>query len=84
MIRKHNSKHNHAPEASRIRVIKVLNDLETSAKHSNEKSGTIVRDAILNADKNMQPYLLSTDALRQKILYMRKKIGLKSQETLKS
>lgn len=61
------------PEASRIRVIKCLNNLGASAKHSNEKPAIIVRDAIINTEKNIQPYFPTTDVLRQKVLHTRKK-----------
>lgn len=74
IIRAHDiSKHNHAPDPAREGVIKTSQKIKALAEFSDTKPSNIIRNVTVHTDKCLLPYLPNTTALKQQLLYVRKK-----------
>ena len=59
--------HNHAAEASRFNVIRIVNTLKERGKETNETPAQIIQTTSAIISHEAHPYLPSRDALRQTI-----------------
>jgi hypothetical protein len=69
---KKTSDHNHAPEASRINVVKAINMLKRRAQETNDQPVQIIQDIVANSSQEIYPYFPSHGALRQSVKRIRR------------
>jgi MULE transposase domain/FLYWCH zinc finger domain len=65
------SEHNHAPDASRVKVVKGINLLKERAQQTNEQPAQVIQAIVTGTSQEVYPYLPSHDALRQTVKRMR-------------
>ncbi|CAB4474192.1 unnamed protein product [Rhizophagus irregularis] len=64
--------HNHAPEASRVDVVKTLNEIkDTAASQTRVKPAQIIQDSIVNMPQASYSYMPNKEALRRQISRVR-------------
>ncbi|CAI2187307.1 6180_t:CDS:2 [Funneliformis geosporum] len=64
------SNHNHAAEASRVNIVKVVNVLKEQAQQTNDQPIQIIQTIVANISHEIYLYLLFRDALRQSVKRM--------------
>ena len=65
------SEHNHAAEASRIKVVKNINLLKERALQTNEQPAQVIQTIVAGTSQEVYPYFPSHDALRQTVKRVR-------------
>ncbi|CAB4404355.1 unnamed protein product [Rhizophagus irregularis] len=64
--------HNHAPEASRVDVVKTLNEIkDTAASQTRVKPAQIIQDSIVDMPQASYSYMPNKEALRRQISRVR-------------
>ena len=66
------TEHNHAAEASRVKVVKSLNLLKERAQQTTEQPVQVIQRVVAGSSQEICPYLPSRDALRQTVKRVRR------------
>ena len=61
------TEHNHAAEASRVKVVKSLNLLKERAQQTADQPVQVIQSVMASSSREICPYLPSRDALRQTV-----------------
>ncbi|CAB4377153.1 unnamed protein product [Rhizophagus irregularis] len=64
--------HNHAPQASSANVAKAIAEIKKKAGETREKPMHIIQNHMINISEDVHPYMPSHNALRKKIIRIRK------------
>ena len=61
------TEHNHAPDASRVKVIRGINLLKERAQQTNEQPAQVIQAIVTGISQEVYPYFPSHDALCQTV-----------------